>query len=588
MIGTAKLLVVDPDPASRQACVDLLESAGWSVDAVEADFAHFRDELQGLNLAAFGLVLLDAGEAGSGADAVLADLLRKDPHLPILQTLKRKRDVDDGEIAADALLVRPFERRELLSIVRTLVRLRETRRAADESETWRHLAQDAGGLALMELGLLTGRVRWSPKFSEIFQLPVEGDPEIIRQRVHPEDLPSLIADYETYLQSGEPLERDFRISLPDGTIRWIAARGKLVRDALGRAARMLFLSSDITERKETELQNAQLAAIVASSIDAIVSIDFDDRVRTWNRGAEQLFGYKAEEILGQPADILVPEDQRAERAVFMQRLKAGEPIEYQTLRRRKDGQLLNVWIRGATVRGPNGAFRSGSLIIRDVTAQHRHEEHVLFLMRELTHRSKNLLAVIQAMARQTLSHLTTPEDFVARFSERLSGLAGSHDLLSSDDWAGAFLVQLIRSQLQPFGDLFGSRIFLEGQDVFLRPEAAQNIGIALHELSTNAAKFGALSVPEGSVTVAWKFVPDSHGGRRLNLLWEERGGPPVVAPDHKGFGHMVMERITGAALGGQSKIQFASNGIRWHLDVPAAGVIRGKDENEPRPDAGTI
>jgi two-component sensor histidine kinase len=192
------------------------------------------------------------------------------------------------------------------------------------------------------------------------------------------------------------------------------------------------------------------------------------------------------------------------------------------------------------------------------------------------------------MARQTLSHLTTPEDFVARFSERLSGLAGSHDLLSSDDWAGASLVQLIRSQLQHFGDLFGSRIFLEGQDVFLRPEAAQNIGIALHELSTNAAKFGALSVPEGSVTVAWKFVPDSQGGRRLNLVWEERGGPPVVAPDHKGFGHMVMERITGAALGGQSKVQFAANGVNWHLDVPAAGVIRSKDENEPRPDAGSI
>ncbi len=588
MIGTAKLLIVDPDPASRRASADLLESAGWSVDAAETDFVRFRDELEGLDLAAYGLVLLDAGNAGSGADAVLADLHRKDPQLPILQIMQREHDAGDGDTAADAFLIRPFDRRELLSLVRTLVRLRETRRAAHENETWLQLAQDADGLAVMEVGLLTQGLRWSPKFSEIFQLPAEGGPEIIRQRIHPEDLPSFIADYESYLKSGEPLERDFRISLPDGTIRWIAARGKLIKDALGRAERMLFLSSDITERKESELQNAQLAAIVASSIDAIVSIDFDDRVRTWNRGAEQLFGYKAEEILGQPADILVPEDQRAERAVFMQRLKAGEPIEYQTLRRRKDGQLLNVWIRGATVRGPNGDFRSGSLIIRDVTAQHRHEEHVLFLMRELTHRSKNLLAVIQAMARQTLSHLTTPEDFVARFSERLSGLAGSHDLLSSDDWAGASLVQLIRSQLQPFGDLFGSRIFLEGQDVFLRPEAAQNIGIALHELSTNAAKFGALSVPEGSVTVAWKFVPDSQGGRRLNLVWEERGGPPVVAPDHKGFGHMVMERITGAALGGQSKVQFAANGVNWHLDVPAAGVIRSKDENEPRPDAGSI
>jgi two-component sensor histidine kinase len=232
------------------------------------------------------------------------------------------------------------------------------------------------------------------------------------------------------------------------------------------------------------------------------------------------------------------------------------------------------------VRSVNGALAGGSLIIRDVTAQHRHEEHVRFLMRELTHRSKNLLAVIQAMARQTLSHQTSPEDFVARFSERLSGLAGSHDLLSSDDWAGASLVQLIRSQLQHYGDLFGERIFLEGPDLFLRPEAAQNIGIALHELSTNAAKFGSLSVPEGKVTISWSFVLNEQGERRLHLIWAERGGPSVIVPDHKGFGHMVMHRITGPALGGQSHMQFESGGVTWHLDVPVADVIRHKDEND--------
>ncbi|MGO9023513.1 MAG: PAS domain S-box protein [Beijerinckiaceae bacterium] len=588
MIETARLLVIDPDPASRRARVDLLESAGWSVDAAETDFAHFRKELDRMDLATCGLVLLDAGDAGSGANTVLAGLRRKDPHLPILQIAQREHDAGTGEISADALLIRPFDRRELLSLVTTLVRLRAARRAADESETWLQLAQEAGGLALVEMCLPNRSARWSPKFAEIFRLPAAGDTENIRQRIHPEDLPHLIADYETHRRSGEPLECDFRICLPDGTIRWIAARGKVVRDAVGRADRMLFFGSDITERKESELQNAQLAAIVASSIDAIVSVGFDNRVMTWNRGAEQLFGYKAEEILGRPADVLVPEDRRAERAALMRRLHAGESIEYHTSRRRKDGQLLNVWIRGAPVLTPNGSLCCGSLIIRDVTAQHRREEHVSFLMRELTHRSKNLLAVIQAMARQTMSHLTTPEDFVARFSERLSGLAGSHDLLSSDDWVGASLVQLIRSQLQPFGDLFGSRVFLEGQDVFLRPEAAQNIGIALHELSTNAAKFGALSGPEGSVTVAWKFVPDSQGGRRLNLLWEERGGPPVRVPDHKGFGHMVMDRITGAALGGQSKVHFAPDGVTWRLDAPAAGVIRGKDDNEPRPNAGSI
>jgi two-component sensor histidine kinase len=170
--------------------------------------------------------------------------------------------------------------------------------------------------------------------------------------------------------------------------------------------------------------------------------------------------------------------------------------------------------------------------------------------------------------------LATPEEFVVRFSERLSGLAGSHDLLSSDDWAGASLAQLIRSQLQHYSDLFGSRIHLDGPDLILRPEAAQNIGIALHELTANAAKFGALSVSQGTVTVSWQLKTDENNGRRMQMLWEERGGPPVAPPSHKGFGHMVMDRITGQALGGTSLALFAADGVCWTLDVPAASVIR--------------
>lgn len=574
MSDRAKLLVVDTDPVSRRASIELLESTGWRVDAVDPAAADFRGTLKDLDLEQFGLVLLDA--VGCEAEAIFEILRRNDPQLPILLTTGP--ETGEAKVTADAVLLRPFDKRELLSLVRTLMRLRETRRAADENETWLQLAQDAGGLAVAEVGLLSRHVRWSPKFSEIFKLPAEADIEEVRKRVHPEDLPGLLAKYEAHLQRGEPFERDFRISMPGGGLRWISARGRVVRDMFGRPERILFLCSDITERKEAELRNAQLAAIVASSIDAIVSIDFSDRVQTWNRGAEQLFGYTAEEVLGGPASIFVPPELLGERDTLMRRLATGEAIEYRTLRRRKDGQLMNVWIRGAPVRGANGALAGGSLIIRDVTAQQRHEEHVRFLMRELTHRSKNLLAVIQAMARQTLSHLTTPEDFVERFSERLSGLAGSHDLLSSDDWSGASLVQLIRSQLQHYGDLFGRRILLDGPDLFLRPEAAQNIGIALHELSTNAAKFGALSVPDGRVTVAWAFVVDEEGERRLTLAWKESGGPPVVAPNHKGFGHMVMDRIAGAALGGKSNVQFAPEGVSWRLDVPVSGVIRSKDE----------
>ena len=576
MSNRLKVLVVDTDAEARLAASKVLREAGWTVDATDPAAADFRGQLQSLAFDSYAVIVLACGADRVDAGALLPILRRRDPDLPIVLSLDTEAGAGDTE--PDAVLLRPFQPRELETVVRSLARLREARRAAAENETWLRLAQDTGGLAVLEVGISLERIRWSPKFAELFRLSPEAAIGDIQQRVHPEDLQRLIADYQSYMQHGGPIERDFRLCLPDGTVRWIAARAKLVKDQFGRDERALFLCSDITDRKEAELKNAQLAAIVASSIDAIVSLDFNDRVLTWNLGAESLFGYAPPEILGAHADLLVPPHLRDERADVMRRLANGEAIEYRTLRLRKDGQLLNVWIRGAPVRGTGGALVGGSLIIRDVTAQQQHEEHVRFLMRELTHRSKNLLAVIQAMARQTLSHLTTPEDFVERFSERLSGLAGSHDLLSSDDWSGASLVQLIRSQLQHYCDLFESRILLEGPDLFLRPEAAQNIGIALHELSTNAAKFGALSVPEGTVTVRWSFSTNEQGERRLNLSWEERGGPPVAAPDHKGFGHMVMDRITGAALGGRSTVQFAPDGVTWRLDVPASGVTRVKEE----------
>ena len=209
--------------------------------------------------------------------------------------------------------------------------------------------------------------------------------------------------------------------------------------------------------------------------------------------------------------------------------------------------------------------------MRNVSAQKKREDHVRFLMRELTHRSKNLLAVIQAMARQSMTRDITPEDFVKKFTERLAGLAGSHDLLSSLDWKGASLMDLIRSQLNHYLELFDTRIRLEGDDILIRPIAAQNIGIALHELSTNAAKYGALSSDDGVVKISWSFGGENE--RTMTMIWRETGGPRVTAPTRQGFGRTVMDRIAGRALGGKSAIAFDPGGVVWTLDVPAAAVL---------------
>jgi two-component sensor histidine kinase len=200
------------------------------------------------------------------------------------------------------------------------------------------------------------------------------------------------------------------------------------------------------------------------------------------------------------------------------------------------------------------------------------ERRVNLLMREMAHRSKNILAVTEAIARQSLAQATSLEEFGARFSARLHSLAESHDLLTQVDWAGTRLNDLLRSQLGHYID-GGNQIVVEGPDVSLAPIAVPYLGLALHELSTNAAKHGALSVPEGRVTVRWGTLTDPDRGERLWLRWVETSGPPVVPPTRRGFGTDVTRRLVARALRGTVNFDFAETGIIWHLDAPIANLV---------------
>ena len=187
----------------------------------------------------------------------------------------------------------------------------------------------------------------------------------------------------------------------------------------------------------------------------------------------------------------------------------------------------------------------------DVTERKVAEEHVKFLMGELTHRSKNLLSVVQAIASQTGRTVDTFEEFQKRFAQRLQALAASHDLLVLQDWQGASLTDLVRDQLAPFTEFGSARITVSGPDIMLRPEAAEAIGLALHELATNAVKYGALSVPGGHVTISWAFEDHGTEPRQFLVSWAEQGGPLVTPPSHTGFGHIVFERLVTKSLNGE-------------------------------------
>jgi two-component sensor histidine kinase len=204
----------------------------------------------------------------------------------------------------------------------------------------------------------------------------------------------------------------------------------------------------------------------------------------------------------------------------------------------------------------------------DITERRDSEAQLRMLMRELTHRSKNLLAVIQAMARQTARHAGSIEDFLDRFGARLQALSTSHDLLVQESWHGVSLHDLAHSQLDPYGDRPGPQIWIDGPGVVLQPEIAQDLGLALHELAANAARYGALSVPAGKVSIVWsRLLPSGQG---IEIMWSESGGPKVPQPLRRGFGSLAIERNLARTLEADVLLAFAPDGVTCRMLIPAS------------------
>ncbi len=209
----------------------------------------------------------------------------------------------------------------------------------------------------------------------------------------------------------------------------------------------------------------------------------------------------------------------------------------------------------------------------DIDERKRHEEQITLLLREVNHRSKNMLSVVQAISRQTVA--ASPNDFIDRFAERIEALAASQDLLVKNDWRGVDLQELARSQLGHFKDLVDKRIELRGPPLFVFASAAQTIGMALHELATNAGKYGALSDGCGRVEVNWSLERGKDGGKTFAISWRERGGPPVAAPVRAGFGSTVLCQVAKESLDAKVELDYASTGLVWRLQCPAGEAIDG-------------
>jgi PAS domain S-box-containing protein len=318
----------------------------------------------------------------------------------------------------------------------------------------------------------------------------------------------------------------------------------------------------VASTKELSLVKARFDIAIRGSN---VTVFTQDRNLRYTSISNPLFGREVADIVGHTDDEIIPaESLPAIRAMKQEVLDAGAPKDGEA--RIADGATIRWFdLHIEPLREEAGAIAGLTCAAVDVTERKEGEAHLRLLMRELTHRSKNLLAVIQAMARQTARRAGTIDGFLEQFSNRLQALSRSHDLLVQEGWHGAALDELVRSQFGKY--LGGSQVTIEGPPIRLRPEAAQSLGLALHELVSNAAKYGALSVPTGQVSVKWALRPDA-GAPGIEIVWVESGGPAVSVPDHQGFGRLVIERNLAGSLDAEVAMSFASEGVRCQIVIP--------------------
>ncbi len=267
---------------------------------------------------------------------------------------------------------------------------------------------------------------------------------------------------------------------------------------------------------------------------------------------------------------------RANRQGALDPANAKPYVHHEFRVRRRDGTVR--WVEGNGLAyfegaGPERRLVSFGGTVQDITERKEREEKEHLLMREVNHRAKNMLCVVDSIAHQTATR--NPEDFIERFSERIQALSANQDLLIRNEWNGVEIDDLVCAQLAHFADLIGPRIALRGPKLRLNPASAQAIGLALHELATNAGKYGALSTEMGRVDIGWVIDGDT-----LAMNWTEHEGPRVSAPKRRGFGTIVMEAMAERSVNGTVDLDYAPSGLTWRLTCPAASALESGEREQ--------
>jgi PAS domain S-box-containing protein len=436
------------------------------------------------------------------------------------------------------------------------------------------LAERSAGIGVWDIEMPTDMLRGRPQLFHLMGLEPTSAPvpiDALRALRHPDDRDRVADGFQQVLDSGSDFyEVEFRIIRPDGQVRWIFRRGRIVRDARGKPIRYSGVDIDVTERKAAEAALAEseqrYRTLVDNASDIVASMDRDMRVTSVNPAIERILGYTPEEVIGTPLSRYIPADELPKHnAMLRRKLDGEEETRYETDLLRKDGQRCTVEVSSKLVLDALGQPIALHSIARDITERRNAEARQVMLLRELQHRTKNILAIVQSIVLNTLTPGVGIEAAQEAIVGRLQAIARAQEFVASGRSGGAPLRVLVEGQLASFT----SRVQVEGPPVFAGAPFGQMFALVVHELATNAAKHGALSQPSGHVHVSWQ-VKDDPGGPRLVFSWVERGGPPVVPPKHQGFG----SRLILAALAGTPRIAFASDGLEYTVEVPLADVTR--------------
>jgi PAS domain S-box-containing protein len=446
--------------------------------------------------------------------------------------------------------------------------------AARESSEQLGLAAQAAQLGVYSFDLQTREHTWSPQLKALFGLPAhEAEPADILQWIHADDRERVRAlRRQSFDPSGSgTFEDEHRIIRRDGSMRWVFVKGRMsfVGEGAARAPkRGIGFVLDITERKVAEQalkeSEERYRALVDNANDIVATMDLNFVFTSVNPAVERILGYTPEEIVGTPLGRYVPRDQLAMHEQMLRRKLTGEDAtQYEMQLVGRDQKHFTLEVNSKLILGDDGKPTAIHAIARDVSDRKDAEARQKLLVRELQHRTKNLLAVIQSIASSTLRRSRDLETAREALVGRLHALAHAQEFVAAGPGGGAPLHELVDAELASFG----ARASTQGPEILAGSGFAQMFALIVHELATNAAKHGALTASSGSVVIRWT-VDQADGEETLRFSWAEQGGPPVRPVERTGFGSELI------ALMGKPRISFKPEGFEYELAVPLAEVVR--------------